>query len=92
MEPLSSTLNSSRGFVSPQMLQVFITILRAFRKLWLDRARSKKRAHPITPNFGFQRSGLWACLAQRFKASMRIAMPFEAIDQRMRLQEEEAGV
>jgi hypothetical protein len=51
-----------------------------------------KRAHPTTSNFGFQRSGLWACLARRFKASMRIAMPLKAIDQRLRPQEEEAGV
>jgi hypothetical protein len=27
MDPLASTLNLSRGFVSPQILQVFISIL-----------------------------------------------------------------
>src|SRR5215475_1228186 len=47
-----------------------------------------KRAHPITSKFGFQRSSLWACFVRRFKASMRIAMPLKAIDQRLRPQEE----
>jgi hypothetical protein len=54
MEPLSSTLNSSRGFVSPQMLQVFITILQAFRKI-MTRQRTIKKGASYHVEFRFSK-------------------------------------
>ena len=54
MEPLSSALNSSRGFVSPQMLQVFITILQAFRK-FMTRQRTIKEGASYHVEFRFSK-------------------------------------